>query len=119
MTQAFSDLSGGLADRPVESRVEDCGGIGQVAVKVYYPVKEDLPLPVRPDPGPPIPGTVQGDVAYRFNTYAVKRMNGQITQQFSHLPAPRLGRFSIMRYFVGGIGGNIISGIRFSLGRKS
>src|SRR5579859_4571618 len=45
LTQAFSDLSGGIDGRPAESRLEDCEGIGQVAVKVYYPLQQDLPLP--------------------------------------------------------------------------
>ncbi|MBF8285780.1 MAG: hypothetical protein HW378_4695, partial [Anaerolineales bacterium] len=43
MTEAFYELSGGLAERTPEARTEECEGIGPVAIRVYYPTGEEPP----------------------------------------------------------------------------
>jgi hypothetical protein len=120
LTEAFHELSGGFAGSPAETRTEACEGIGQVTVRVYYPPSDELPLPPRPAPGPPTPGTEIGEIATRWNDYAVQRITGQTPRpNFSHLPQAKLTRLSLWSYFVVGVGGNIIATIRHRLGPKA
>lgn len=108
LTQAFYDLSGGFAKRTAETRTEECEGIGPVVAQVYYPQDEDTPLPPRPAPGPPVPGTASAALRERWNAYAAGRIRGQIARpNFAHLP------FSWWDYFVAGLGGNILATIRY------
>lgn len=119
LTEAFYELSGGFSDKEAETRMETCEGIGSVTVKVYYPAGDDVPLPARPEPGPPMPGTEIGEIATRWHAYAVQRMSGQTPRpNFSHLPQVKLTRLNLWHYFVLGIGGNIIATIRHRLGLK-
>jgi class 3 adenylate cyclase len=118
MTDAFYQLSGGLADQTAETRIEECEGIGPVTIQVYYP-KADTPFPPRPEPGPPKAGTKFGDLAAEWNQYAVRRMLGrEPKREFSHLPTKRLSPLSLLSYFVGGIGGNIAATISHQRAKK-
>lgn len=120
LTGAFYELSGGLSDSTAETRSEHCEGIGAVTVRVYYPPSDDISPPARPAPGPPIPGTEIGEIATRWNAYAVQRIIGQTPAPgFSHLPQPKLSRSNLWGYFVVGIGSNIIATIRHKLRPKN
>lgn len=119
LTEAFYELSGGFSEQEAETRIETCEGIGSVAVKVYYPASDDVPLPARPQPGPPMPGTEIGEMAARWNDYAVQRASGQIPRpNFSHLPQVKLTRLDLWDYFVVGVGENILATICHRLGLK-
>ncbi len=119
LTEAFYELSGGFSEGAPETRSEECEGLGQVTVRVYYP-EEEAPLPERPPPGPPTPGTEMGNLAERWNKYAVQRILGEMPRRdFSHLPQTKLTRLSLWSYFVIGIAANIIATIRYQFGRKA
>jgi hypothetical protein len=119
MSQAFYELSGGLAEYSPETRTEECEGLGEVTVQVYYLPDDPLPLPARRAPGPPMPGTESGALASRWNSYAVRRIRGHASRpNFSHLPESKLTLLSLLPYFVGGIGNNILITIRYWLGQK-
>lgn len=119
VTEPFYALSGGLPDRASEMRTETAEGIGDVAVRVYYPPPAE-PLPARPAPGPPLPGTDYGTLSGRFNRYAVRRiLRRQPPRAFSHLPNPTLTPFQLWSYFVMGIGGNMVATFRHRLTGKS
>jgi hypothetical protein len=119
MTQAFYDLSGGFPGRTAEARVEECEGFGPVAVKVYYKEDAARPLPPRPAPMPPIPGTTYGNTSMRWSAYAVARVFGRSRSNFSHLPDATLTPADLWAYFVTGLGGNIVTIARYWLGRKA
>jgi len=117
MTQAFYDLSGGFPGRTPEARVEECEGFGPMAVQVYY--KEGArPLPPRPVPTPPIPGTAYGNTSIRWSAYAVARVLGRSRNNFSHLPDARLTLADLWEYFVTGLGGNLVTIGRYWLGQQ-
>lgn len=119
LTDAFYELSGGLADNPAEARSEECEGIGSVTVHVYAPPGEETPLPERPNPGPPMPGTENGENAARWTSYAMKRISGEIPQpEFGHLPKAQVTRRDFWDYVIGGLGANIVTIIRHRLGTK-
>jgi hypothetical protein len=108
-----------LGEGSPETRTEECEGIGEVTVKVYYPAEETLPLPLRPAPGPPMPGTEAGAVVSRWNSYAVQRMRGQVSRRnFSHLPDSKLTLLSFWDYFVVGMVNNIMVTIQYRLEHK-
>jgi hypothetical protein len=117
LTDAYTALGGGLSGYRSESRTEDCEGIGQVGVQVYYLPEAD-PLPVPPPPSPPMPGTEVGEMAARWNEYAVKRIKGEIPRpDFKHLP--NVDRpVNRWHYFFVGVSGNILATIRHRLGMK-
>lgn len=100
-------------------KIRQFEGIGDVAVRVYYPPPAE-PLPARPAPGPPLPGTDYGALSGRFNRYAVRRiLSRQPPHAFSHLPNPTLTPLQLWSYFVMGIGGNVVATLRHRLTRKS
>jgi len=120
LTEAFYALSGGFTDRAPETRTEDCEGVGEVKVRVYYPAGEANTLPPRPAPGPPLPGTEFGALADRWNRYAIQRMVGRLSSRnFSHLPPTKVTPLSLWSYFVVGVGNNILTAIRHKSGSKS
>lgn len=119
LTETFYELSGGLTDHLAEPRTEDCEGIGPVAVRIYYPPNEVVPLPLRPDPTAPMPGTEVGELASRWTNYAVRRMIGQTPRRdFSHLPKTDVSNRDLWNFFISGIGGNIATIIRHKFGAK-
>ena len=119
LTGAFYELSGGLIDTPAEARTEDCEGIGPVTVRVYAPPGEEIPLPERPNPGPPVPGTANGENAARWTSYAMRRISGQIPQpEFGNLPKAQITRRDFWDYVIDGLGANIVAIIRHRLGAK-
>ena len=119
LTEAFYELSGGFAEQTPEARTEECEGVGPVPVRVYYSANEEVALPPRPAPGPPMPGTELGAMAKRWNDYAVGRIVGRLpSRNFSHLPQAKWTPLNLWSYFVGGIGHNILSTLRYQLGSK-
>lgn len=120
LTEQFYALSGGLGDSPLETRTEEAEGLGPVAVRVYYPAGDATPLPPRPAPAPPSPDNPELlALANRFNDYAVKRALGRVEQpRFSHLPNVKLSPASLLGYFVGGIGANILATLQHQRSQK-
>ena len=90
MTEAFYELSGGLAGRTPEARTEECEGIGPVPIRVYYPTGEEPPLP--PPLSPFSPKSAEfAALENRFTTHAVRRLQGrEPPPNFAHLPNVRL-----------------------------
>jgi len=117
MTQAFHELSGGFAGQTAEARVEACEGVGAVPVRVYYKEGGEPARPPRPAPIPPIPGTRYGNTSIRWSAYAVARAFGRKRRDFSHLPEPALTPAAgLWAYFVTGLGGNVVTIVRYWLG---
>jgi hypothetical protein len=94
MTEAFYELSGGLAGGTPEARIEECEGIGPVAIRVYYPIGEEPPLPPRPSPfSPPSAEYVALDA--RFTAHMVRRIQRrEPPSNFAHLPNARFTPFN-------------------------
>jgi len=104
MTEAFYELSGGLAGQTPEARTEECEGIGPVAIRVYYPTGEEPPLPPPPSPFSP-PSAEYKALSARFNAHTAHRMQGrEPPPNFAHLPNARLTPFDWLRV----VGGNVI-----------
>lgn len=119
MTDAFYDLSGGLADQTPEARTENAEGIGAVGIKVYYRQPDPEPMPTPPPITPPVPGTALWEVTERWSAYANGRMAGRIPQpEFSHLPHKTFNRLSTFRYYVVGQVRNAFGMIPYLLGIK-
>src|SRR5258706_14719879 len=119
LVETIDDVRGGFSEYAPVTRMEEREGLGQVTVLGYYP-EEEAPLPERPPPGPPTPGTEMGNLAERWNKYAVQRILGEMPRRdFSHLPQTKLTRLSLWSYFVIGIAANIIATIRYQFGRKA
>jgi uncharacterized protein DUF2652 len=97
MTEAFYELSGGLAGRTPEARTEEYDGIGPVAIRVYYPTGEEPPLPPSPPPFSP-PSAEYKALADRFTAHMTRRLQGREPQpNFGHLPNVRLTPFDRWR----------------------
>ncbi len=94
MTEAFYELSGGLAGQTPEARTEECEGIGPVAIRVYYPTGEEPPLPPPPSTfSPPSAEYVALDA--RFTAHMVRRIQRrEPPPNFAHLPNARLTPFN-------------------------
>ncbi|MDQ4044698.1 MAG: DUF2652 domain-containing protein [Chloroflexota bacterium] len=119
MTQAFHELSGGLAEHMPETRIEECEGLGEVCVTLYCPPGEEPALPPRPAPAAPLPGTPFGAMLSRWNRYAARRMLGRTPRrEFSHLPDTKLTPVSLWDYFVVGIGSNAANTFRHWIGKE-
>ncbi len=98
MSEEFHKLSGGISGNPPDIRLEDCEGIGQVRVMVYYPGAEQpaahgpaissAPVPVEPPIAPMRVPFLQRLRQYiRVNRHAVMRMlRLKHGQSFTHLP---------------------------------
>ena len=97
MTEAFYELSGGLAGRTPEARTEECEGIGPGPIRVYYPTGEEPPLP--PSPSLFSPKSAEfAALENRFTTHAVRRLQGrEPPPNFAHLPNVRLTPFDWWR----------------------
>ena len=97
MTEAFYELSGGLAGQTPEARTEECEGIGPVPIRVYYPVGEESPLP----PAPPLfsPKSAEFDaLESRFEAHIRRRILGrEPPPNYAHLPNARLTPFDGLR----------------------
>ena len=90
MTEAFYELSGGLAGRTPEARTEECEGIGPVPIRVYYPTGEEPPLPPSPSLFSPKSAKFEA-LENRFATHAARRLQGrEPPPNFAHLPNVRL-----------------------------
>ncbi len=90
MTEAFYELSGGLAGQTPEARTEECEGIGPVAIRVYYPTGEEPPLPHPPSPFSP-PSAEYKALDARFTGHMVRRIQRrEPPPNFAHLPNARL-----------------------------
>jgi len=97
MTEAFYELSGGLAGQTPEARTEECEGIGPVAIRVYYPTGEEPPLPPQPSPFSP-PSAEYKALSARFDAHMARRIQGREPQpNFAHLPNARLTPFDWWR----------------------
>jgi class 3 adenylate cyclase len=90
VTEAFYELSGGLAGQTPEARTEECEGIGPVPVRVYYPIGEEPPRPPRPAPFSPKSPEYKA-LSARLDTHVARRMQGrEPPPNFAHLPNARL-----------------------------
>ena len=97
MTEAFYELSGGLAGQTPEARTEECEGIGPVPVRVYYPTGEEPPLPPRPSPASPVSAEYVA-LKDRFTAHMVRRIQRrEPPPNFAHLPTARLTPFDWLR----------------------
>jgi len=97
MTEAFYELSGGLAGQTPEARTEECEGIGPVPIRVYYPIGEAPPLP--PPLGPFSPKSAEYKaLSARFDAHTARRMQGrEPPPNFAHLPNVRFTPFDWLR----------------------
>ncbi len=97
MTEAFYELSGGLAGQTPEARTEECEGIGPVAIRVYYPVGEEPPLPTPPSPFSPVSAEYKA-LSDRFDVHMRRRIQGrEPPPNFAHLPNVRFTPFDWWR----------------------
>lgn len=97
MTEAFYELSGGLAGQTPEARTEECEGIGPVPIRVYYPIGEEPPLPPRPSPFSPKSAEYKA-LSDRFDAHARRRIQGREPPPgFAHLPNARFTPFDWWR----------------------
>jgi len=97
MTEAFYELSGGLAGQTPEARTEECEGIGPVAIRVYYPIGEEPPLPTPPSPFSPVSAEYKA-LSDRFDTHMRRRIQGREPPPgFAHLPNARFTPFDWWR----------------------
>ena len=78
------------------------------------------PLPPRPAPAPPSRDNPElMALLNRMNDYAVKRALGRVEQpRFSHLPNEKLSPLSLLSYFVGGTGANILAVLQHQRSQK-
>ena len=119
MTSNYFELSGGLAEHSPETRLEDCEGMGKVTVKIYYLGEAEPQLQPRPAPALPKPGTEFGAISGRWDQYAIRRMLGRTPKRsFSHLPDLEPSLIGLLRYWLGGLAGNIRSIMRHRLAQK-
>lgn len=119
MTSDFCNLSGGLTECTPERRIEMCEGIGEVNVMVYYFPGAGQQLQPRPAPALPKPGTEFGAISGRWDQYAIRRMLGRTPKRsFSHLPDLEPSLIGLLRYWLGGLAGNIRSIMRHRLAQK-
>jgi hypothetical protein len=90
MTEAFYELSGGLAGQMPEARTEECEGIGPTPIRVYYPTGDEPPLPPQPSPF----STKSAEyvaLSKRFDEHTARRLEGRApSPAFTHLPNARL-----------------------------
>lgn len=89
LTDAFNQLSGGIEGRTPEARSEFCEGIGNVAVKVYYPPEDKMPAPARPtgehEPGSEV-AAKNDALMEQFGRYILARVTGRVPRRkFYHL----------------------------------
>ena len=97
MTEAFYELSGGLAGQTPEARTEECEGIGPVAIRVYYPTGEEPPLPPQPSPFSPKSAEYKA-LSERFEAHMRHRVQDrEPPPNFAHLPNARLTPFDRWR----------------------
>jgi hypothetical protein len=90
MTEAFYELSGGLAGRTPEARTEACEGIGPTPIRVYYPAGNEPPLPTPPSPFS-TPSAEYKALDARFNAHMAHRIQNRAPPlNFAHLPQTRL-----------------------------
>ena len=97
MTEAFYELSGGLAGQTPEARTEECEGIGPVPIRVYYPTGEEPPLPSPPSPFSPKSEEYKA-LSDRFDAHVRRRIQGREPPPgFAHLPIARFTPFDWWR----------------------
>lgn len=101
MTDTFHTLSGGIEGAETEFRTEHAEGIGEVAVRVWYPPVHTH-FPERPAPLLPKPGTKSAALYERFNEYARRRLSGaESRRSFSSLAELKINAFSRLGYQMG------------------
>ena len=111
MTEPFHKLSGGPLDHTSELRTENCEGIGDVPVRVFFPPEDTTPLPKRPI-GPPIPGTKIGILSNRFSKHVYQRIFSDSPRAtFAHLEDYPLTRLSFLSH-IKEVTGHILETIR-------
>jgi hypothetical protein len=118
MTETFFESSGGLPEYEVDSRTEHADGVGDVNVKIYYPVHDDK-LPEQPGPTLPLPGTKEGLLYERMNNYGDRRLNGiEPERNFSSLSKLDINFLSRMGFRFGKILPKIIVCIQRALTKQ-
>lgn len=117
MTEPFYDLSGGLEGQAPNSRVEVSEGIGEVAVKVFYPDPDRQPMPKPPLPGPNRVYMQKGGLAERKNRHVLDRiLNRKPRLEYNHLPdLPITGIKGLWDYYVVGIAQATVDAIKARL----
>lgn len=117
MTETFFNSSGGLPGEEADSRTEHAEGVGDVNVKIYYPIHKDE-LPVQPAPTLPLPGTDAALLYERMNKYSERRLKGiEPDRNFSSLSKLNINIISRISFSFGQFLPKIIVGIQRALSK--